>query len=129
MQRSSNGGNTAGDQVSVICLHGEIAAEDMFDCIARDIVFLFGFFRPVLFSVVHNYCQHRDGETPTHPRALAQSTSLFRRRRTAESVWDVKLRVAVEATDDFYHVFWYAKTSECSQNDYDIYYIKRFTPI
>ena len=56
MQRSSNGGNTAGDQVSVICLHGEIAAEDMFDCIARDIVFVFGYLRPFLFCIVHDHC-------------------------------------------------------------------------
>ena len=56
MQHSSHGANTASDQVSVISVQSEIPTEDIFDCIARDIIFLFGYFRSRLFCVVHNYC-------------------------------------------------------------------------
>ena len=56
MQHSSHGTSTASDQVSVISVQSEIATEDRFVCIARDIVFLFGYVRLVLFCVVHNYC-------------------------------------------------------------------------
>ena len=56
MQHSSHGADTASDQVSVISVQSKIATEDRFVCIARDIVFLFGYVRLVLFCVVHNYC-------------------------------------------------------------------------